>query len=448
MKKIVASVGLVALGAVGLKAATVPGFTPDAPKPWTLSLALRGFYDDNVNSAPSGSGKVDSFGFEVDPSVGFNWSSQEQTTLSLNYMYGFKWYDKQPPGNADHYDQNHTFSLLFSHNFSERYKISVGDSFVIGQEPDFLRAGNLYNTYQRIPGNNVRNYGQITFDAQMSRTFGLQLGYGNAFYDYKDAGAIVLTDINGMPIGVGQPISGGGFSLGPSRSGTLDRIEHTIHLDGRWQMAPDTVGVLGYQYGQTDYTGNEPIGVDALGNVYFSRVRNSRSHYGYLGFDHTFRPDLTGSLRAGARYIDFYNDATSNSDVSPYVMATVRYNYLPQSYVEAGFSYDRVATDEFTVASNGSITTDTDAAGFWVTLNHAITPKLIGSIIGQIQDSMYNGGTLNNKTELYYLLGLNLEYRFNPHFSTSVGYNFDKLDSDIGRSFDRNRVYLGLTASY
>jgi hypothetical protein len=28
------------------------------------------------------------------------------------------------------------------------------------------------------------------------------------------------------------------------------------------------------------------------------------------------------------------------------------------------------------------------------------------------------------------------------------GYNYDNLDSDIGRSFDRNRVYFGVTATY
>jgi hypothetical protein len=445
MKKIVASVGLVALGATGLQAGSTTSLTPDAPKPWTLSVALQGFYDDNVNSAPAGPGKVDTFGFEVDPGIAFNWNFQDQTTLSLSYLYGFRYYDKQPPGNTDHYDQTHTFSLFFNHAFSQRYRISVGDSFVIGQEPDYLRSGNINTFYQRIPGDNIRNYGSITFDAELTQTFGLQVGYGNSFWDFKDSGAQVIY-VAGVPIGVGE---GGQIPpTGPSRSGTLDRIEHNIHLDGRWQMAPDTVGILGYAYGQTDFTGDEPIGVDAAGNIYMSRVRNSRSHYFYLGADHTFRPDFTGSIRAGARYIDFYNDSNSNPEWTPYVMGSLRYNYQPQSYVEAGFSYDRSATDMFTVDQSGSITTDTDTGGIWVTLNHAITPKMIGSIIGQIQDSIYNGGTLNNKSELFYILGLNLEYKFTPHFSTSVGYNFDKLDSDIGRSFDRNRVYLGLTASY
>jgi len=46
-------------------------------------------------------------------------------------------------------------------------------------------------------------------------------------------------------------------------------------------------------------------------------------------------------------------------------------------------------------------------------------------------------------------LGLNLEYRFNPHLSAEAGYNYDRLDSDLQtRGFDRNRVYIGVKASY
>jgi len=73
---------------------------------------------------------------------------------------------------------------------------------------------------------------------------------------------------------------------------------------------------------------------------------------------------------------------------------------------------------------------------------------LYGSVVGQFQNSTLDGGPLNNISERYYLLGLNIEYRFNLHLSTHVGYNYDKLDSDANRSFDRNRVYVGVTASY
>ena len=53
MKKIVASVGLVAVGASGLQAELLPGLTTESGKPWTVSATLRGFYDDNINTYPN-----------------------------------------------------------------------------------------------------------------------------------------------------------------------------------------------------------------------------------------------------------------------------------------------------------------------------------------------------------------------------------------------------------
>ena len=52
MKRIVASVGLVALGASGLRADSDSDLTQNPNKPWSVSATLRGFYDDNINAAP------------------------------------------------------------------------------------------------------------------------------------------------------------------------------------------------------------------------------------------------------------------------------------------------------------------------------------------------------------------------------------------------------------
>jgi len=439
MKKIVASVGLVALGTSGLQSASLAGMSAETPKPWAVSATLRGFYDDNVNTASTGPNKQDTFGFEVSPTVALGWHL-DQTTITLSYLYSLKYYDTRPLQNANNYDQSHSFNGALDHAFSERYQVSLRDSFVIGQEPDFLRAGNTFTTFQRISGDNIRNYGAITFSAQMTPLFGLELGYANAFYDYHDSGAVV-TYLFGIP-------ALGPVDVSPSRSGTADRTEHTFHIDGRWQVEPQTIGVIGYQYAQIDYTGNEPVGVNtSTGSFFFSDVRNSRSHYGYIGADHTFRPDLTGSLRLGAQYIEFYNEPSQETDVSPYVMASLRYTYLAQSYLEAGFSYNRNATDLFSTKGT-SLTSDAESATIWASLNHALTPQLIARVDGHFQNSDYNGGQFNNQAEKYYLIGLNLAYHFNPHFSAEMGYNYDKLDSDVGRTFDRNRVYMGVTASY
>ena len=55
----------------------------------------------------------------------------------------------------------------------------------------------------------------------------------------------------------------------------------------------------------------------------------------------------------------------------------------------------------------------------------------------------------------YISLGLNANYVINQYLSAELGYNFDDLDSALQdqlgnelRSFSRNRVYIGLRASY
>jgi predicted porin len=76
-------------------------------------------------------------------------------------------------------------------------------------------------------------------------------------------------------------------------------------------------------------------------------------------------------------------------------------------------------------------------------------PKLYGSILAQFQNSTYYGGGYDGDTDKYYLVGLNLQYRFTPNFSAEVGYNYDDLHSDLpGRTYDRNRIYVGVTGSY
>ena len=429
MKRIVASVGLVAVGASGLQAALLPGLTTESGKPWTAAATLRGFYDDNVNTAPSNAvlAHRDTFGFEVSPSIQFSFP-MEQTSLSFGYVYSLKYYENKPIGNTDNYDQTHQFDAAFAHAFSERYHLNITDSFVIGQEPDFLRAGNTFTTFQRISGDNMRNFGTITLAVQMTPELSLEAGYANTFYSYADN-------------------SPGGLA------GLLDELDNVAHLDGRYQFAPQTTGIIGYQFRDTEYTGNQVIGsyfpAGGLPKVQvMSDERNARSHYVYAGIDENFRPDLTGSVRAGGRYTEYYNNPAGQSDLSPYAMASLRFTYLPESFLEAGFTYDYSASSVFNANSAGSLTLNAQSATLYASLNHRITPKLYGSILAQFQNSTYYGGTFDGMTDKYYLVGLNLQYRFTPNFSAEIGYNYDNVNSQVSVTYDRNRVYVGFTGSY
>src|SRR6266516_1245484 len=114
MKKLIASAGLVSVGAAGLQAAYAPGLTPmETAKPWSIAASVRGFYDDNYNQAPSHPSSPgvpssqSSSGFEISPSAKLNFPL-EQTYLGVGYTYSLKYYLDRPDNK---YDQYHLLTL-------------------------------------------------------------------------------------------------------------------------------------------------------------------------------------------------------------------------------------------------------------------------------------------------------------------------------------------------
>jgi hypothetical protein len=440
MKRIAASLGLVALGTSALQAVDAGALsTMQGTKPWSVSVALRGFYDSNINTSPNN--EVGSAGFSVNPFIGFG-MAWDQSSASVSYDLNANYYDKRPAGQDGNWDFTHTFAAALSHTFSPRVQMAVRDSFVIGQEPDTLRAGDAYATLQRIPGNNIVNYGSITANIEVTQLLGFEVGYANSWYNYEASGATFSPTI--IP---------GVDNISGSNSGILDRIGNLAHIDSRWNFRPETVGVLGYAYSQTLYTGDEYIGGTTI-NPVTSQMRNNRGSYFYAGVDQTFSPDLSGSLRAGGRYTDFYQDPnTAGGSWTPYVQASMKYFYRSASSVEVGLTYDRSASDIVGggAGTGGAFVTDSDTLVAYASLTHQITSKLYGTLIATYQNQTYNGGgsQYDGKVDQYYIFGANLSYRFNPHYSANLGYNFDGLSSQLpGRDFTRNRVYAGVTAAY
>jgi hypothetical protein len=449
MKKIVVSVGLVALGASSMHAADGPVLHEPAGKLWNVSATLRGFYDDNPNTAPDNLGdKQTTWGYELSP--GFNFKLRRDTTsLLFDYRYSFIYYDDRPSGQSAKYDQNHTLNAALEHTFNERVGIRVADSFVIGQEPDLLRSGVVLETVQRLPGDNIRNSATVDLNVEVTPRFGLALGYANAFFDYDAEGA-VLTSTNV----IGTHDKNGNFFVGTTPSGTSDRVENSFHIDGRWNLSRTTVGFVGVQFSQINYTGNEPLlvvtnPVTLVETPIFSKNRDTRTYNPYIGVEHHFQPDFIAAARVGVDITDPYRDPTKPGiDVTPTANINLSYVYAPQSSISGGFFYGRTATDLVSASTNGTFTLDSSSATVYATLRHRIIPNLFLNLNGQWQHSAFNGGEIDSSTEDFYLFGANLEYRINRYLTTTLGYTYDRLNSDTGRSYDRNRVYIGITAGY
>ena len=421
-----ASAGLIALGAVTVQTANAQ-MSGGSDKPWSLSGTLRGFYDDNYNTQPDGPLRRDSFGFEVRPSASVSWQG-DVTTVTASYIYSMRFYEDRPTHRADH---RHDFEGFLSHNFSEAYSLELSDSFVIAQEPELLNPSSPATGPFRSNGNNIRNTAGINLQAKVSSLLTLVLGYGNTLYDYEQKAADVAPGT-------------------VSRSGQLDRIEHAVTLNSKWQIMPETSLIFGYQFGLVDYTSDEVI--TTAGGT--SSTRNVRTHTIYGGVDHTFIPELSGSVRVGAEIADFYNDPNnSTASVSPYADLSLTWKYMDTGSFILGFRHSRNATDVVGttatgVTATGGLTLDSESSVVYASLVHKITPDLTGTLTGQYQNSSFKGGASASGDDNFYLLGLNLSYQFNRYLAAEIGYNYDKLTSGVHPGYDRNRVYLGVTASY
>jgi hypothetical protein len=412
MKRFTSSVGLVALSAISLQAAYAPGLSPlETSKRWTISAGLRGFYDDNYTTASEPADRS-SYGFELNPRLALN-LPLDQTLITASLEYSGKYFEDR---SSDEWDHGFDLSAALDHSFSERYSLKLTERFTLAQEPDvFSGAVPL-----RINGDNIHNQAGISFLGDFTRELGYELGYKNDIYDYDNA----------------------------VRSAQLDRIEHLISASLRWFVQPQTTAVLSYQFRSINYTSDDlTFGGTVLAPATFDpKLRDTTIHYVIVGADHTFNPNLKGSVRVGGTFAE--TDDLNQDSTSPYADLSLTYTYAPGSFATLGFKYDRTQTD-VTGTTVATATSGADSATAYLTVNHKLTEKISATALGVYQNSSFEGGTANSQEDTFYSIALGLSYAINVHFSVEAGYTFDKLDSDLGgRSYDRNRGYVGVRATY
>jgi hypothetical protein len=479
MNKVIITVGLAALSAASIQAQDTSALTPSSQntKDWSMAASLRGFFDDNYLTLPKsfpivGPGGVvgtghplSSWGTEIIPSAAWNHTS-EGTTASASYVYDFRWYE-----NKSDTEQSHQLNLGGTHEFSQQYKLSVNNSFVIAQEPTVIDPA-VVSEPLRVEGNNLRNTGTINFMDSITKELDLQLGYANTLYDYPQLANSVI----------GYPFAGpvyGIYPPEPSRSALLNRMEQLATVDLRWHVTPETTALLGYQFGTTWYTSGEyinypygggspyavpggvPAGVVFKGDR--SDVRDSDSHYVFVGGDQMITQDLNGALRVGAEYIDYYNNVDDlgnkapTSRVSPYVDASLTDQYQPGCSAQLGVKHVHNSTDvvglsgDIAATGETSPVLDEESTAIYLSDNHRLTDKLTASVMGQVQLSTFVGGgpEYNGKMDQFLILQINFAYHWLPWFATEAGYNYTKLNSDLpDRAYTRDVMYVGLRATY
>jgi hypothetical protein len=430
MKRIVTTASMMVLGAASLHAVYAPELSRlQSGKPWTVSAALRGFYDDNWNCwpddqpLPEGT-KRESWGFEARPYIGLNFP-MEAGSVSLSYLNTSRYYEARA---EDRWDFSHDFNLDFEHAFSPRYRLSVLDNVTIATEPTVN--GSAANVPFKTDQSYIRNLANIHFAGDLTRQTGFTVAYMNGFYDYSGKNPYSLVDY----------------------STSLNRLEHLIPVELNYQVQPTLLALIGYQFGLNNYTGDGQI--DPANNPdLMSDDRDSMGHYVYAGMEYDITATLHTALRGGAQYSDYLN--VSGSDQwTPYVDASLSYTYTAGSHLTFGYRQTMAATD--VTASDGTRPTlDMETSVFYLLIQHQFTPKLNANLLTQYQYSTYHGGAYNNDPEQLLMLGLYFNYMLNQHLSLEAGYNYNLLLSDVQdeggvslRNYDRNILYLGVRATY
>ena len=448
MKNIIASTGLVALGIASLQPTTETNADPNPNTPWSISASLRGFYDDNITTLPDKylvyyeqmtirdpntgdfvdeqipiyENKQSSYGISFSPSVNFT-AVREQGEIGLGYTFGLKWYEDRDP---DSTDESHTIAAKIAHSVSPTFSFELANNLRIAQEPE-ITAGTVKRP---IRGEQDYLHNQASFYAtqMLSETYSIYAGYANTVFNFDD----------------------------PAFSTHLDRVEHTPLIHLKAQLNPNTVGLIGYRFKAVDYSEDEK-------NLPYSDlkadVRDSDSHYVYAGLDHAFTPTLQGAVRLGAQFTKFVNAddnprSTIDDATSPFADANLSYGYAEGSHFQIGIKHERNRHDlAFGPVRNNDPILEQEQTVVYASVNHQLTAKLNASLVGHYLNGTYEGGgpNVDGQNDEYWAFGLSLDYAINPYLAAEAGYNFDDYESGVLsqlRSYDRNRVYVGLRASY
>jgi hypothetical protein len=129
------------------------------------------------------------------------------------------------------------------------------------------------------------------------------------------------------------------------------------------------------------------------------------------------------------------------------VDANLSYTYAEGSNISVGVRHERNQTDLAQVG--GSLVLDQETTAVYASIAHQLTAKITANVVGLYADSSFGDSLASNASDEFVSFGINLGYQLNEHLLAETGYNLDNLSSDLGnRSYDRNRVYIGLKASY
>jgi hypothetical protein len=204
-----------------------------------------------------------------------------------------------------------------------------------------------------------------------------------------------------------------------------DRLTQTYSQELRYKATRQTTLVGEYRFTHTEYD---------------EAARDYDSHHALVGLDHQFSRALTGHFRGGLEFRE-YNDGNDYS--APYFEVALRQRVTEDTSIHW---INRLGMEDSELDSYGNRYTYRSS----LNVGHSLTARLSANVgltylHNQFEDSLVapdiNEDTFSGSVGLSYRIGRGIDINGN--------YTYTVISSDDEfREFDRNRVSLGLSATF
>lgn len=350
------------------------------------------YHDDNIFGAPSN--EQSSMVYRFAPSIDYNSSVTDQTFMSVSYDLTFDNVEDRPT-NTDLI--SHLLALRVAHSFNPDSILDVTNTFMISENPESLLPGLPLNTDQSFRSNQLDG----VFTNKLGEKMGLTLKGRSQLYAY---------DLTAL-------------------AAQLDRHELLLGVSSDYAVSEATSMSGEYRF--------QDVAYDAGGSL-----KDKQSHFLLAGIDHAPSEQISLSMRLG---LEQRNRSGAPDDDSPRAELMARYSYGEKSFLSGGYMY---TIEE---VSNVAAYTDVQVHRFYVNLQHAFSPKTIGSLFYNVEPSTLLGrsGVTTDQDETTQRFGLALTMRPWEGWTISGTFDIDTTASgDPFRDLDRRRVGLNVSRSF
>jgi hypothetical protein len=363
-----------------------------ARRPYKMTFAVREGFDSNVfqtRDNPDSS-------FYTNWAAGLNYSAgnsrfQLQTSLGAGLTY----YYARP---GDKVDFNGLLDVNATYLATPKLTLSLDTSTAYLSQPDQTIVG----------GNNQLNGDYIYSTTTVA-----------AAYRFTESFSSV-TSYNFSTIVYTQSDS----------NDQLGYVSQTLAQSFRWLWKPRTILVTEYRINLISYFSTD---LDSLGNYFLT------------GFDQTFNPRLTWSVRGGFQ-VNLNNNPVDGSStyLGPYGQSILSYQIGRGSVLSWSLRYGTEASGLADVSQRQTFRTG-------LVLLRALTARISANVSADYQGNYYNqSGVVSPFFESVFNVNAGVKFMINRLMALETGYQFsaDYAPDETSREYKRNVVFMGVNTSF